>query len=75
MYRMFDNYLTDFIVLLISIPFILWLDFNVDLVSNNKPEKDRWASPAMIAQLGSARGAPAGPIVEISTVSNSSCFS
>lgn len=40
-YRIFVIYLTDFIVLLISIPFIFWLVFYINLVSSNKTEKDR----------------------------------
>lgn len=39
----FVIYLTDFIVLLILISFIFWLVFYVNLVSNNKTEKDRCA--------------------------------
>lgn len=42
-YRVFVIYLTDFIVLLILISFIFWLVFYVNLVSNNKTEKDRCA--------------------------------
>lgn len=42
-YRTFVIYLTDFIVLLILTSFIFWLVFYVNLVSNNKTEKDRSA--------------------------------
>ena len=42
-YRILVIYLIDFIVLLISIPLIFWLFFYVNLVSNNKTEKDRCA--------------------------------
>lgn len=42
-YRIFVIYLTDFIVLLILISFIFWLVVYVNLVSNNKTEKDRSA--------------------------------
>lgn len=42
-YRIFVIYLTGFIVLLISILFIFWLVFYVNLVFNNKTEKNRCA--------------------------------
>lgn len=48
-------YLTDFIVLLISIPFIFWLVFYVNLVSNNKTEKNRCA---ILWRYGNALSGP-----------------
>ncbi len=54
-YRIFVIYLTDFIVLLISIPFIFWLVFYVNLVSNNKTEKDRCA---ILRRYGNALSGP-----------------
>ena len=42
-YRILVIYLTNLIVLFILIPFIFWLVFYVNLVSNNKTEKDRCA--------------------------------